>query len=261
MVEQETPDYFRGTLAERPAASRAAETYYFAHDVRELHWSTGAAWVQLDTVGGGGAGGPATVSALGNLGATEAINTAGADRAWYTGTLDSAVSAITITNMGAGDEVVLELTQDGTGGRRATVDIGGVVTELAIDTEPAAQTVVVIRYDGAAATIVSSAGGSVLRINSQTANYTLVLTDAGKVVEMSNAASRTITVPPNSSVAFPIGTVVECSRMGAGAVALVAGAGVTIRSKGGVLGIADQYTSAALRKRATDEWVAVGNLA
>ena len=45
--------------------------------------------------------------------------------------------------------------------------------------------------------------------NTQTANYTLVLGDAGKSVEMNNASARTITVPPNSSVAFPTGTVIE----------------------------------------------------
>jgi hypothetical protein len=97
--------------------------------------------------------------------------------------------------------------------------------------------------------------------NTQTADYTLVLADRGKVVEANHATNAiVITVPPNSSVAFPTGTLIEVHRYGAGAVAIAAGAGVTIRSPGGHLDITDQYDTVALRKRATDEWVAVGNL-
>ena len=39
--------------------------------------------------------------------------------------------------------------------------------------------------------------------------YTLVLADAFKLVAMNNAAANTLTVPPNSSVAFPIGTRID----------------------------------------------------
>ena len=44
----------------------------------------------------------------------------------------------------------------------------------------------------------------------QSANYTLVITDAGKQIfhPASDTAVRTYTIPANSSVAFPIGTVV-----------------------------------------------------
>jgi len=97
--------------------------------------------------------------------------------------------------------------------------------------------------------------------NSQVASYTPVLSDAGKVVEMNAAGATVLTVPPNSGVAFPIGTVFEVARMGAGAVSVAAGAGVTIRSRGGLLAVGSQYAGASLRKRATDEWVLVGDLA
>lgn len=97
--------------------------------------------------------------------------------------------------------------------------------------------------------------------NTQTANYTLALTDAGKSVEMNSASATTVTVPPNSSVAFPIGTMIEVARYGAGTVAIAAGAGVTIRSRGALLSIGNQYGAVSLRKRATDEWVLVGDLA
>ena len=42
-----------------------------------------------------------------------------------------------------------------------------------------------------------------------TTAYTLVLGDAGKYVTLSNAASITLTIPTNASVAFDVGTVVN----------------------------------------------------
>jgi len=96
--------------------------------------------------------------------------------------------------------------------------------------------------------------------NTQTVSYTLVLTDAGKVVEMDVASANNLTVPPNSSVAFPVGTVIEAFQYGAGQTTFVAGGGVTLRSAGGALKLTSQYAGASLRQRATDEWVIVGEL-
>jgi hypothetical protein len=77
---------------------------------------------------------------------------------------------------------------------------------------------------------------------------------------MNNAAARTITVPPNTDVAFPVGTVVEVWRQGAGTVQILPGAGVTIRSPGALDDLRVQYSSGSLRKRGTDEWVLSGDL-
>lgn len=107
----------------------------------------------------------------------------------------------------------------------------------------------------------SDATKNLIAANTQTASYTLVLGDAAKAVEMNVASANNLTVPPNSSVAFPVGTVIEVLQYGAGQTTVVAGAGVTIRSPGGKLKLAAQYGAAALRKRATDEWVLEGNLA
>ena len=47
----------------------------------------------------------------------------------------------------------------------------------------------------------------VMDINTQTGStYTLVLTDAHKLIIRSNSSANTVTVPTNNSVAFPIGT-------------------------------------------------------
>lgn len=93
------------------------------------------------------------------------------------------------------------------------------------------------------------------------ASYALALADAGTVIEFTSASAVTVTVPPNSSVAFPVGTLVELLQYGTGAVSVAAGGGVTIRSTGGLLSARTQYSTLSLRKRATDEWVLVGDLA
>jgi hypothetical protein len=51
---------------------------------------------------------------------------------------------------------------------------------------------------------------------------------------MNVAGANTVTVPPNSSVAFPVGTEIKVTQIGAGATTFVAGAGVTINNNVGV---------------------------
>jgi hypothetical protein len=97
--------------------------------------------------------------------------------------------------------------------------------------------------------------------NARTASYTLVLTDAGKFVTMSVASANTLTVPPNSSVAFPVGTLVDVLQYGAGVTTLTAGSGVTLSSRGNLHATAGQYALVSLTKLATDVWLLAGDLA
>jgi hypothetical protein len=98
-------------------------------------------------------------------------------------------------------------------------------------------------------------------VTSRTASYTLALTDANKALEMNSASSTTVTIPTNASVAFPVGTVIEIARVGAGAVTIAAAGGVTIQSADGSLALRGQYSVASIRKRATDTWLLAGDLA
>jgi len=95
--------------------------------------------------------------------------------------------------------------------------------------------------------------------SAQTASYTLVLADAGDLVEVSNASANNLTVPLNSSVAFPVGTQINILQTGAGQTTVVATGGVTINATPG-LKLRAQWSSATLIKRATDTWVLVGDL-
>ena len=58
----------------------------------------------------------------------------------------------------------------------------------------------------AAADALKETLGQIRGINAQSGSYTLALTDAGKFVPITNGSANTLTVPPNSSVAFPINT-------------------------------------------------------
>jgi hypothetical protein len=96
-------------------------------------------------------------------------------------------------------------------------------------------------------------------LNQRAASYTLVLTDKNKLVEMGVGSANTLTVPPNSSVAFPIGSTITILQTGAGQCTLTAGAGVTVNGTPG-LKLRTTWSSATLIKRATDTWVALGDL-
>ena len=102
--------------------------------------------------------------------------------------------------------------------------------------------------------------GQAVDLDRKTADYTLVLTDAGKVIEINSGSSENVTIPPNSSVAFPVGTQIVIVRLGAGAVVIVEGSGVTTRSDGDKAKIKSQYSSCVLIKHETDEWYILGNL-
>jgi hypothetical protein len=91
-------------------------------------------------------------------------------------------------------------------------------------------------------------------------SYTLALADSGTIVETNNSSAVTITVPPNSSVAFPVGVTLAFRQYGTGQITVAAGAGVTIRSRGDAYKLAGRYAEAALTKRGTDEWILSGDL-
>jgi len=97
--------------------------------------------------------------------------------------------------------------------------------------------------------------------NRQTASYTLVLTDADKLVEMNVATANNLTIPLNSSAAFATGTQILLAQYGAGQTTIVPTSGVTIRSNGAKVKLNAQYSGATLIKIATDEWYLFGDIA
>ena len=120
----------------------------------------------------------------------------------------------------------------------------------------------VLSFDSATTKWSNASSASIARIaiNAQTASYTLVLADAGKAVEITSTSATNVTIPNNSTVAFPIGTVIEVAQMSTGAVTLVAASGVTLQAADDLLQTRVRYSVASLRKRTTNTWLVVGDL-
>lgn len=106
----------------------------------------------------------------------------------------------------------------------------------------------------------SAAYAATQTVNAQSGTtYTLVLADAGRIVTLSNAASITLTVPPNTDVAFPVGTRIDLAQIGTGQVTVAEGAGVTVNTTPG-LNLRTQYSGATLVQTAADTWLLFGDL-
>ena len=88
---------------------------------------------------------------------------------------------------------------------------------------------------------------------------TAVLGDANNLVTMSDASASTFTVPPNSSVAFPVGAVLTVIQYGAGQITLTAGAGVTFYNPSSLTTRA-QYSTVSVVQVSANTWVAGGDL-
>lgn len=104
-------------------------------------------------------------------------------------------------------------------------------------------------------------GGSINpTINGQTGTaYTTVLADNGKVVTLDNASAITVTVPLNSSVAYPTGAQIHLYNKGAGQVTVAGDTGVSVYGSNG-LKLRTQYSVATLIKLDTNAWVLIGDV-
>jgi hypothetical protein len=104
-----------------------------------------------------------------------------------------------------------------------------------------------------------------LGINAQTGTtYTTVLADNGKLITQTNASPITTTIPPFSSVAYPVGAQLNFVQYGLGKVTFAEGVGVTISSTGATATAPElrtQYSSATAICVAQDDWLIAGDIA
>ena len=112
--------------------------------------------------------------------------------------------------------------------------------------------------DGSAKVAAAQASA---RIISKTASATLALAEAGCFIYFNNGTTAcTLTVPANSSVAFPVGTEIEVLRGGTGTITIAAASGVTIYSMDSAKKIDSQFGVVCLKKVGEDKWVLAGCL-
>lgn len=188
----------------------------------------------------GGGGGGVVTSVAGRTGAVVLAEADITSLVADLGTLAAAIAAAMVNPMTTLGDVI-------SGGA------SGVPARVAIGTTGQVFTVV----SGAPGWATPSASGP--SVNDQTASYTAVLGDGNNVVTMSNASANNFTVPPNSAVAFPIGTTLTVIQKGAGQTTLVAGVGVTINNPSS-LTTRTQWSTISVTKILTDTWNAAGDL-
>jgi hypothetical protein len=125
---------------------------------------------------------------------------------------------------------------------------------------------VTITYDDVAntLTIAASGGGTVQpwsAVASVAATATLALADAGKYMRCTSTTAVTLTVPPQSSVAWAADTEIHIEQGAAGAVTIAAGAGVTLNWPAGYNAkTMSQYAVVTLKRVAADTWTLIGAL-
>ena len=102
-------------------------------------------------------------------------------------------------------------------------------------------------------------------VNAQTASYTFALTDGNNTfVTINNASANTATIPPNSSVAFPVGTILNLAQTGAGQTTITQGSGVTITSTGATPSAPKtrvQYSACSAIQTSANNWLVIGDIA
>ena len=103
-------------------------------------------------------------------------------------------------------------------------------------------------------TVLDTKLNKIIETNPQPGSYSIISSDAFKLIEMSGGGTLTIV----DSVNFPTGTTIEVLQTTDSQV-LIAGSGFTPNSTPG-LKLRAKWSSATLLKRGTNSWVVMGDL-
>ena len=268
------------TATQQPAPGATTDLDASGYEHHLVHTNHSDAIIELETKVGIGSANAASASAN-----TILTHTGSGTTAWNAPATPTAITVADTTDTSCSVALFESATGDlapksdggltynaGTGTLTATAFSGPLTGNVTGNASGTAATVT-----GAAQSAITSVGtltsltvtgavtaGSVvapLAINAQTGTtYTFVAADASKLVTASNGSAQTYTVPPNSSVAFDVGTAITIIGIGAGKVTLAQGSGVTINSKDSEKAIDGQHASVTLIKTATDTWQLIGAL-
>jgi hypothetical protein len=171
-------------------------------------------------------------------------------------------TTIDASNVEDGRHGLLAIIQDGTGGRSVTLGTN-IATEgglpLLLDDAAGATTLFTYVVQGGSVLISQEQGFTTETKELTGTSYTLALGDALRDLEFSNSSAITVTIPANSTVAFPVGTIIPITQTGAGQVSVTGDTGVTLNGTG--TSLASQWSGGVLKKRDTDLWLIQGDLA
>lgn len=154
-----------------------------------------------------------------------------------------------------------DITVSVTGSSSVTVDVAGTTVDTQVAVSGATAQVSVTQLGGDRGPKGDSGTfADAQAINARTANYTLLISDAGKLIAASHTSTQiTLTVPAAAAVAFSLGTHIDVARLGAGAVVVSGASGVTVNGTPGNA-LRAQYSAATLIAVAADSWLLVGDL-
>jgi len=256
-----TVDVIRTELASTPATP--------ATGTQKIYCKTDGSWYTLDDAGietelGGGGGN--TVQSITYADPVTPVWASGniAIIGTLTGDITLANSVVDAT---AGTYIEVRFQQDATGGR--TITLGSDYILLNSNNNYSTTPNAVSIFSGTARADGTIEGGwypadsdlvqgdITQEINNQTGTtYTLLDSDHGKLVTLSNAGAITLTVPTGLRSDF------ECAieQEGAGQVTVTA-SGTTLHSADGNLATRVQYSPAGIRQKATNVFLVTGDLA
>jgi len=104
-------------------------------------------------------------------------------------------------------------------------------------------------------------GDDTVTTNTQSGTtYTAILSDAGKMITLDNGSSITMTIPANSSVAYPIGTQLNFMQLGAGQVTVTITDDTLDVESSLTLLLLGQFAVATAFKVTATTWVLFGDL-
>lgn len=145
--------------------------------------------------------------------------------------------------------------------KQAATDSATGVVELATDAEAVTGTDTARAITPANGAVAYEAKGRYTRVQSMAdADYTLVLLDAGALITDGITVAKTLTIPPQGSVAWLDNTRIDIHHLGAGELSIAPGSGVTLNSKDSKRRLNGRYSAATLIRTASNVWSLVGDI-
>jgi hypothetical protein len=90
--------------------------------------------------------------------------------------------------------------------------------------------------------------------------YTLTLADARRRTQFTSSSNITVTIPNDSDLNFPIGTLITFNRKGTGELEVSPDTGVSLRSASNYRRINVQHQTGELFKEGANQWILIGDL-